>query len=522
MPDLERSFRTAAPAHAQTTSASELDTVPGKRSLVGEQLPAGMPSQEAIARVKTYAGETVSDGGGYRYLVLETGAFRITGAPPAQQRAIGRELTPDGAYAKAWSYLARRLLGRPPVAAPAAPHTAAPAEAAATPPAAIERDDGPAFPALTSLVDAIGSTLGRWFGGDGAEPAPANDQSIAPPVAGESGAPALADQCVMDHNLAQAKDLADATALPHSWEASADVKKTEPHEGKRRTALIGGAVDTLASIVCSEFTSLTMVGTGVDLKQRYRDPKTGLPVAWFDPKRNRLVFADLYGVTANLWDHATAILAAQHGAGERVEPGSAQAEAVKSKESAPFLLVAAGSGAVDVKATDSFGAAATARSLGGIRVEPADRRPGDLQQSYATDDGTANGAGHSSQVWAVRGRGVAYLGTDASPTLRPAPGAAIPPGWYAVEDVFMELGPETDPATVASLDVTWVQLIDANTGRKDDATRVGAMQQASTYSPTGESTLVAAGRLPSSKWLDWQPTTPAVIGAITAAGVKPR
>ena len=102
------------------------------------------------------------------------------------------------------------------------------------------------------------------------------------------------------------------------------------------------------------------------------------------------------------------------------------------------------------------------------------------------------------------------------------PAAAIEPGWYAIEDVFMELGPDTDPATVASIDVTWTQAIDANTDRANDATRVGAMTEASTYSAKGKSSLVAVGRLPTSKWFDWTPSTPAVLGAITTDGVRRR
>jgi hypothetical protein len=92
----------------------------------------------------------------------------------------------------------------------------------------------------------------------------------------------------------------------------------------------------------------------------------------------------------------------------------------------------------------------------------------------------------------------------------------------------------TDPATVASVDVTYVQLIDANTKgsnkadatqktgkslRGGDATSVGAMTEAATFSAKGASDLISAGRLPTSKWADWKPTAPAVIGTITPDGV---
>ena len=472
MPDHALSRPAALSTTREDPPSASSDAIPGKTTRARELLAVGAPSPATITRVKTYAGETVRDGGGYRYLVRDDGTFEVTGAPATQPQAIGRVIGPDGALAQAWGHVARRLFAKP----------------RATP----ATDDGQAM----SLDPAAA------FEGPGAD------------------GPAIADQSVMDRNLHVAKQLADDTAIPHMHDASEATKEKDPHKWARRLALVGAEVGKLASMLCSEFTLLTLGISGTDLTQRYRDPGSGLPVAWVDGN-GRLVFADLYMVTNNQWEATNAIVDVQHGNSERVEPDSARAKALKSKETTPFMLVKWATGQIAVNATDSFGAAATARSLGGIQVATGDRRPGDLQQSFKTTDGMANGEGHSSQVWAVQGQGVAYLGAPTSPTLSPTPSSPIPPGWYAVEGVFWEVGPDTDPATIASLDVSSVQLIDANTDRKnDDATQIGPMTKATAYKPAGSSSLVATARLPSSKWIDWQPMTRAVIGTITPDGVK--
>jgi hypothetical protein len=274
------------------------------------------------------------------------------------------------------------------------------------------------------------------------------------------------------------------------------------------------------------------------MAQRYRDPKTGLNVGWKSGKS--VSFADLYGVTGNQWETTTAILAAQKGDYQTVEPGSDLAKTLDSKETAPFLLVTPATGAVDVSEGDAFGAGAVAQSLGGQKIAMTDRRPGDLQQKLATvdgktTDGTYVGAGHSSQVWAVCGQGVAYLGAAGSPKLFTTKATDIPPGWYQLDGVVMEIDPMTDPATVASVEVTYVQLIDANTKgtykedasaktgkslRGGDATNIGAMTEAKKSSDKGASEVISAGRLPGSKWADWKRTEPAVIGTITPDGIN--
>jgi len=156
---------------------------------------------------------------------------------------------------------------------------------------------------------------------------------------------------------------------------------------------------------------------------------------------------------------------------------------------------------------------------GGIDVAPMDRKPGDLQQSLVTEGGAFTGKGHSSQVWAVRGPATVLLGQPGSPTVIGTVGSPGPvetlSGWYRVEDdgLVVEVTRETDPATIADLDSTWIQLIDANiagaadeTGsrRGSDATSVGYFDEHQAYSAEGTSSVVSNGRLPDSKWIGWQ------------------
>jgi len=140
-----------------------------------------------------------------------------------------------------------------------------------------------------------------------------------------------------------------------------------------------------------------------------------------------------------------------------------------------------------------------------------------------------------SQEGREPGQGVAYLGAAGSPKLFTTKATDIPPGWYQLDGVVMEIDPMTDPATVASVEVTYVQLIDANTKgtykedasaktgkslRGGDATNIGAMTEAKKSSDKGASEVISAGRLPGSKWADWKRTEPAVIGTITPDGIN--
>ena len=75
-------------------------------------------------------------------------------------------------------------------------------------------------------------------------------------------------------------------------------------DGPRRKAIVGGETDKLKSIVCSEFTALTLQKMGIDLKQRYADPATGLPVGWLDGKGFALPLLARPPVGPSKWRHS--------------------------------------------------------------------------------------------------------------------------------------------------------------------------------------------------------------------------
>jgi hypothetical protein len=307
--------------------------------------------------------------------------------------------------------------------------------------------------------------------------------------------------------------------------------------------------------VCSGFTALALRRAGIDLDQPFHDKATTLKVA---VKDGSIKWVTLYGVLQNFPAHTIAAMKAKRGDLPRIEPGSDAHKALGSFKSAePFLYCsdeeietpaerrqawdkrkAAGESAatlgarpdgttwaVEVQAGDAFGAGAAALSLGGVEVAQAERKPGDIQQRLDTASGKASFAGHSSTVWMVRGPGIAYLGAEGSPKLVGAPAKTQPaPGWYRVEaGATIELDPSTDPARVARCDVGTVQLIEANTkGAKADATGLGVARAAdAAFDPDAvESDLTSTGRLPTSKWIGWKPSSPDVVGIVTATGIQ--
>jgi hypothetical protein len=302
--------------------------------------------------------------------------------------------------------------------------------------------------------------------------------------------------------------------------------------------LIAGDSGPLKSVVCSEFTTLTLAKAGWDLGAEYRDLATGLPVAYLNanakPTKKKPIpppkFVTYYSVI-NIWPGDTAaMMAAQTGGAERVQAGSDRARELGAEDrTEDFLYTTANSLGTGVAVDEDveFGAGAAAASLGGKTVERDDRKPGDLQQALNTSYGKSIGAGHSSQVWSVRGPGIARLGVAGAPAIHGTPATPIDdlePGWYQVADGLMwEVGPDTDPATVATLSAAQVQTIDANIDRGADATGVGGFATQKAYNRDAKSsTAYSDGRLPTSKWFDWaaRPDVP-VLGTISAA-VRPR
>jgi hypothetical protein len=424
--------------------------VPGKQTAITETSQAAA-SDSARSRVKAYADETLAEGG-FAYAVTADGDFVVTGVPAAPEsvkRALGRQITPDGTYAAAWTKLAQRLFARPPKRAQTA-EPAAPDEA----------------PAGTKI----------------------------------------------DDNLACASDLAAHFNVPHTYKVAAQPGDAQTQA--RVDALKAGNTKALKTIICSEFTTLSLARAGIDLSQRYLHPTPAgkLPVAYRDPDKGRLRFVDLYMVVGNWPEVGLTLHALREGKLETVEAGSDRAKKLgAATEPTAFLYNPSAAGTSEITADDQFGAGAAAVGLGGERVDQVDRKPGDIQQRADTVKGKTNFYGHSSQVWKVQGGGVAYLGAAGSPIVVPTPAEELAPGWYQADGAktFFELAPDTDPALVAKFSTSKVQLVEANYSTADatDYSRMVPVDEP--YDPkAARSSVTSTGRLPKSKWFGWKEREP--------------
>lgn len=399
------------------------------------------------------------------------------------------------------------------------------------------RPDAPLAPAPEpSLIDEIGATLGGlWDGavetvGDGVEAARglwdgARDaaRGVADWATGDPeheedpGGPPASD---VDRererllgggktdNLDAALDLAENTHPAHSSDGVADPVSDG---AVRKAKLLAGKGDELATLKCSEFTIAALVEAGWDLKADFRDFATGLEVAYED-RPGKLYWVQRFDV-ANLFEEATkAVLDAQHGDCERVEPGSERAVALGVGDRTESFLLSTKDSFIgmDASANDEFGAGLVAVALGGIEVSPEARKPGDLQQTLKTVDGRFTGGGHSSTVYEVQGTGVAELGASDGPSIRgtvgsPGPVGSLAAGWYQIpadSKLRWVVGPETNPARVATLAAKDIQVVDSNNGREDadgnrDATGIGRSFEKK------DSPVLSNGRLPTSRWISW-------------------
>lgn len=379
---------------------------------------------------------------------------------------------------------------------------------------------------LTSLVrSTIGLVGGTSETPASPEPAgPVSDISVPPSSPGTAGPDASGTS--VDANLAEAKKLADEMSIGHSYDhdgqgkhgADETVIVDELQAGVRRDAIIGGQADQLQTILCSEFTNLTLAKMGVDLSKRYLVPGDRLPLGY--PENGSVTFLTLYMVTNNQRETTAALIDHQNKLSRRVAAGSQKAlDLGCENEAGDFYVVDKGDiVGMAVSGDNEFGAGATAVSMGGRAIpDPADRKPGDLQQSLKVDaSGQTSGLGHSSQVWTVFGDGVACLGQPGSPTVVGGTVSAPGPietlsGWYALPPgkLKWEVGPGTDPALVAKLTCVEFQLIEANVGNaNDDATGVGEAR-------VDKSEVVSNGRLPDSKWITWEPRDEQVKGTLS-------
>ncbi len=353
----------------------------------------------------------------------------------------------------------------------------------------------------------------------------------AAPAAAPASPAAAPQRLDRGDNLDKAEALANQTKLPHGYDLNdASGAKGKPNEKTQRKlgldadaakalhkdgldedrlkAIAAGDPTALKWLLCSDFTAITLALMGVDLLAPYRDPATQLPVA--SRLGTKLELVTLYMVVEN-WPQATAALL-DVGAGKGVTCNSAAECPLKAgmkwakKPEGAFLYVPEimeqdhptfKGRTPDSVGQTAVGGAAAVVSLGGSVVEPSQRRPGDFQQSLKADkDGKLNGAGHSSQVWSVSGRGLAYC--DPQDPTTPQPASAQPgltAGWY--EGLFT-LDKKTNPAHVRTFETLTVRLVDQNIGRGMDGSRVDAAESGS------KPAVLSVARLPGSVWATWR------------------
>lgn len=362
-------------------------------------------------------------------------------------------------------------------------------------------------------------------------PAPAPEASMA-----DAERQRLADAGIKD-NLDVAIAIADDQGfnVPHS-----DEVQTGQSAGTRRKNIMGKKTGEIGSLKCSEFTNYTLAMAGWDLATEYVDKASGLPVCYEDPG-TKVTFVTIFMVV-NLQPEATgAILEAQRGQARRVAAGSDEAKALENSVNNMDITKKLGapgtrtkdfwiSGATtyhDVASQEgqAFGAGAAAVGLGGEVVQPGDRRPGDLQQSMAQSGSKLSAAaGHSSQIYAVRGHGICWLGDPNGPKVvgavaSPGPIESLTPGWYEITDpkLWWEIGPSTTPDRVATFTVDKMALVDSNTGRGGDAVAIDKNKDGSLAFLRPDSSMAySIGRLPSSKWMGRGPKTVTALGRLSS------
>lgn len=368
---------------------------------------------------------------------------------------------------------------------------------------------------VTTVVGEAAKAFSDWLWGEEEEtpeteaPEAGETPEEVPEAAPAAPAPDLDGKT---DNLDAAVKFAEDTSPAHPRDGVADSVK----KGDRKKAILAGTGDELATLMCSEFTAATLVEAGWNLADYFHDSATGLRVAYAEgtkDEKTTLYWVQQYDVI-NMYEEAThAVLEAQKGLCERIEPGTERAAEFHETISEPFLL---GPNTTFVgqtaSADDEFGAGLAAVAFGGKEVDPTERKPGDLQQRLDVANGKYTGGGHSSVVYEVQGTGVAYHGGSGSPDIigdvgSPATKDELEAGWYEIpagSKLRWAVTGDTAAEQVATLDAVDVRLVDSSNKRSDgdggfDATAAGGKSH-------GESTgILSNGRLPTSKWFAWAP-----------------
>ncbi len=143
------------------TSSSSGSSLPDTLMRKAEAMPA---LTQVVAQ---HTGETITDDGGFSYLVRVEGTFEIVATPAAYLRSLHQIIAPAGRYATAWNLLAQRLAASAHTTRPAGANEAAP----------------PAAPARGSTTDIDGWTIvlqkvRSWFRID--EPKPVKEEQPKP------------------------------------------------------------------------------------------------------------------------------------------------------------------------------------------------------------------------------------------------------------------------------------------------------------------------------------------------------
>ncbi|MEL6343280.1 MAG: hypothetical protein AAFV53_09085 [Myxococcota bacterium] len=483
--------------------------------------------------------EPFDDGGGYFWRPETDGHFTCVETPEGKEKALGFSVTEQG-QPEAWARLDAIYQEKRAELAPELPLPDL------QPPGG-EEDSGSVVELIPELWEDLKDAAGEvwdgiedtwdsaqdWWGdlwGEEEEHGGDVDSGKEEPTEEEKAHDDAVESGKTDV-LDEAIDLADTSTAGHAKEVARDHTFDEIWD-----ELKSGEIDDLDALWCSEFTTAAVAAAGYDLNEVWRDPGTGKKVAYED--KGASTFVEAWMVVGTLKEATDALMAVQDNDSNEVEEisaGSDRATAVgQGDEAEDFLYVSAGTFVGrEASEDDLFGAGAVAVLFGGTEVELEDRLPGDIQQALKTNSqGTYTGAGHSSVVHAVEGYGVARVGETGSPEIiggvkSPATADALAPGWYRIEagsDLRWSVGPDTDPASLAAITTTHVQLIDANiagnadesgSARGGDATQVGFMNEQEDFDDSQASATTCAGRLPSSPWFPWTTSEPDIIAVLS-------
>lgn len=473
---------------------------------------------DALHQVMAHAGEHVSDGGGFEYLVGADGTFEIVGAPASATAAIGRKLGHTGKFASAWQTLADKLTGgTAPKKETNAPAVAAPATT------------GPAVSNAAPTQLGEGATSGE------------NDvKTNVPTVAGDT--------------LAIAKTRA-ALGEDHTSYLRAFDKTPEGKAAEKQFAvdLASGAKDQ-DTFYCSGLSIWTLAAAGYEMSTQMKGDDGELIYG----EVHREVDVDAKGKPVKDASKAVGkktVIDKKYVTFKQLIDGDGQAVEImtRAKGKGGSVGVIAGTGyATERDSDDELGLAARGAAAAftyahiGAEVPEAEQKPGDFAQSRRTTKGKDDkgeeedrghfGFGHAWQVYSTHVHGAAIFGQAGSP--KPITGALS--GWRENADFLIDS--DTDPALVGAHTTVSAERIEANIGgaMEDKETDGGGAKDkkgkfvggdggvqvtgAKKVPDAGLSSyagyVVFYGRLGTSRWANWTPATAAGAAPAQTDDVK--